>query len=253
MKKILDGAINAATYLSEARGPVGPAMLRGGRVTKHKGEAASYSPDLGLTVTLEPRAAEGRSAFMRAAASALRWSSAPIAIVASGFAIASPAAAQDDCVATGPDQFACEDNGPRADTTQTLTGGDVVVQIEDGFVVDTQLNGGPALSVDATDSLTIFQLSGTSTLRGQTDGLVARLTGGPGGLSITTGGLVRGVTGRGIEISAFNNAGDVTLDTTAGIVVARARGIGVSNFGQGDTTVTTANVRSEYGRGILIG
>jgi hypothetical protein len=141
------------TNVLDTRGRAVSAMLRGGRMTKHKGEAASYSPELGVAALVTPVTPQG-SVFAMAAA-ALRWSTAPIAILASGLAFAAPAAAQDQCAPTGPggDIFICADNGAPATTPQVINGVDVEVRIEDGFAVDTTGNGGNALTVTATNSL----------------------------------------------------------------------------------------------------
>ena len=123
MKKLLGDILNTASLALENRGPTTPAMLRGGRMTKLKGEAASYSPDLGLTVLVNSAEDGAGKSVGRIASSALRWSCAPIAILASGFGMAAPAAAQDSCTTTGVDEVTCDDGGAPATTTQTAATG----------------------------------------------------------------------------------------------------------------------------------
>ena len=116
------------------------AMLRGGRMTKFKGQAASFSPELGLVgITAGPGDAVGCGQALLTldrVRSLLRWAAAPIAL----FAASTPAfaQAQDACIEVTPNNFVCQDNGDPATDDQLIDGAgdDVVVSIEDGFEVD---------------------------------------------------------------------------------------------------------------------
>ncbi len=233
------------------------AMLRGGRVTKFKGVSASYSPELGLVSCGAERdlVAGGESATLTLglARRLLRWSAAPVALLAAG----SPAfaQAQDECVEVTPDNFVCEDNGDPATVTQDLgvLEQDVNVLLQDGFEVDTSGGTGSGISIGEAYDVTISQESGTSTITGRATGI--SVTGSYGSIDITTGGDVTGINGDGIR--ADNNAADgideyITIDSRAGTVRGGQDGIDVSNFGGGDLSITTADVDGEDGDGINV-
>jgi outer membrane protein OmpA-like peptidoglycan-associated protein len=220
------------------------AMIRGGRIVKRNGFAASYSPELGVSVADGPSEAGARDTVISKVLHSLRWSSAPMAILASGIAITSPAAAQDACVTTGPDQVTCEDNGANATTPQTASGGDLVVTLEDGFGVTT--SGGAALEVTSTDSVSVTGAGGTNSLIG-TNGLVV-VNSGAGALQILSSGPITGTNGTGVY--AYNAGTDLTVDTRAGTVTGSRGGIDTYNYGYGALTITTANVSGATGVGI---
>lgn len=224
-------------------------MLRGGRVSKFKGVAASYSPELGLTpsdVWLSLAADGGpNSNALGKARRLLRWSVAPLALLATG--APAFAQAQDDCVEVIPDNFVCVDNGDPATVTQDLgeIGEDITVTIQDGFEVDTSGSGGDAINVDDSSDVTIAQESGASTITGRENAI--SVTGSDGSINITTGGDVAGLNGSGIEAQNNAGAGEVTINSSAGEVYGYYSGIIANNNGQGATTITTADVITGYG------
>ena len=245
MKKIL-GDIHAAGLDMEIRGPMTPAVLRGGRMTKQRGEAASFSPDLGLTATGEEAASPRRGSAGQIASSALRWGSAPIAILASGFGLAAPAAAQDACAPTGPGVFSCDDDGAAATTSQVIAGGDVTVRINDGFEVDTTGVGGDGLNVTGAGSVLVRQISGTSSITGD-EGVVISNTGADG-TRIDAGGTITGTAGAGLSVSGSGSS--VRVNTFNAIVVGTTDGINAQNTGGGSLFIDAGAVTSAGGAGI---
>ncbi len=250
--KLNNVAFGANNFLRWSRS----AMLRGGRVTKFKGIAASFSPELGLIYPgSSPEAVGGQgSSTLSLARRLLQWSAAPAALLAAS----SPAFAQDqdECVEVTPDNFVCEDNGDPATVTQDLgvLEQDVNVLLQDGFEVDTSDGTGDGISIGEAYDVTIAQESGTSTITGFDDGI--SVTGSYGNIDITTGGDVTGVNGDGIR--ADNNAADgidefITIDSRAGTVRGGQDGIEVDHFGGGDLSITTGDVDGEGGDGIDVG
>ncbi|MBV7259107.1 hypothetical protein [Erythrobacter crassostreae] len=233
------------------------AMLRGGRVTKFKGVAASYSPELGLvTAGSSDVACGGRgSSTLSLARRLLRWSAAPLALAAAS----SPAfaQAQDECVEVTPGSFVCEDNGDPATTEQDISNGlsavPVVAEIQDGFDIDTTGTGEAGLSAGSAEGITITLADGaSSTIIGDTDGV--RLDNEDDGAIDATFGNVTGLTGDGIDaLNTSNNGGGLALDTTAGAVIGGANGIDVLNRGSGVVSVTTGNVTGQNGDGVQVG
>ncbi|WP_379552352.1 hypothetical protein [Qipengyuania sp. DGS5-3] len=223
------------------------AMLRGGRVTKFKGIAASYSPELGLVSSGSGTVADGGrgSTTLSLARRLLRWSAAPVALLAAQ----SPALAQDACVEGTPNNFVCEDNGGPATVEQDLSGdgGDVVVTIEDGFAVDTSVGGGDGINISAANSVVITQSSGSSSIIGSGFGIDAY--GIYNGIDITTGGDVTGLGSDGIY-AENNTSGDIAIDSRAGAVTGAGTGIYADNNSTGSISVTTGDVTGEGSAGI---
>jgi len=228
------------------------AMLRGGRITKFKGEAASFSPELGLVAVGAGRgdAAGGGAGGLTHCLirRLLRWSVAPIALLAG----TSPAFAQDACVEVTPGQFVCEDNGAPATVQQeiNLIGVDVVVTLEDGFEVDVaNYSGGyDGIDIDGAASVVITQSGGTSTIVGSRGIDVYDIE---GDISITTGGDVTGRDNDGIYAGNLTS-GSVSIDSRAGTVKGGGAGNGIQaeNFGDGDLTILSANVSTTGDDGI---
>ncbi|NVE94937.1 hypothetical protein [Altererythrobacter lutimaris] len=235
------------------------AMLRGGRVTKFKGEAANYSPELAVVaVPSEQSAAAGGGSTtltLGLARRLLHWSVAPVALLAG----ASPAFAQDQdaCVEGDPGEFVCQDNGDAATDTQDLSSdGDVTVSIEDGFEIDTSGTGGDAIDIEYSNgSVTIEQASGSSTITGDQYGI--DVFNAYGSIVITTGGDVTGFGNDGIFADTSGGAADgssITIDTTAGAVAGYSDAVFVSQDATngGDIVVTTADVTGENDGGVNV-
>ncbi|MEL7445337.1 MAG: hypothetical protein AAGK02_05930 [Pseudomonadota bacterium] len=130
LSEVAHGAENFLRWSSSA-------MLRGGQVTKFKGEAASCSPETGL-VTVGTRlgeAAGGGSSTLTLglARRLLHWSVAPIALLAAAL----PAFAQDERVEFNPNQFVCEDSGVPVIGEQGISGdGGVVTAMTSTFATN---------------------------------------------------------------------------------------------------------------------
>ncbi|MBD2840859.1 hypothetical protein [Erythrobacter rubeus] len=225
------------------------AMLRGGRVTKFKGVAASYSPELGLVTFAAERGAAaggGSTDLTRGMVRRLlQWSAAPVALLAAQ----SPAfaQAQDECVEVTPGQILCQDNGGPATTEQDLSpatnGDDVIVTIEDGFEVDVPNSGGDGISIENAGAVTIQQSSGSSTITGDDYGIDVYLA--DDDISITTGGDVTGRDSTGIFASTSEDANPdatITIDTTAGTVSGGFNGIQVGQNAMGDVEIVAGDV-----------
>lgn len=228
-------------------------MLRGGRVTKFKGIVASFSPELGLvSAGSSAEAVGGRgSATQSIARRLLKWSAAPLALAAAS----SPAfaQAQDECVEGAPGEFVCEDNGDPATTTQVLGGFNatpVVVEIEDGFDIDTSGTGMRGVEIINAEGIAINLADGAnSTIIGDTDGVL--LDNEDDGAINATLGNVTGRTGDGINaLNTSGNGGGLALDTSAGAVSGGQNGIFARQNGTGDTTIITADVTGENANGI---
>ncbi|TIX49812.1 hypothetical protein [Alteraurantiacibacter aquimixticola] len=230
-------------------------MLRGGRITKTRGEVASFSPELGLVSdpTRLGTAAGGGAATLplRLARRLLRWSVAPIALLAG----ASPAFAQDACVEVTPGEFVCEDNGAPATVQQRIDapGEDVVVTLQDGFEVDvvTLAIGGTefdGLDIEYANSVVIDQAGGTSTISGARGIDVYRIE---GNISITTGGDVTGRLRDGIYAGNYSEGG-IFIDSRAGTVTGGDlnNGITAENNGESDLFILTADVSTTGNDGI---
>ncbi|WP_298468535.1 hypothetical protein [uncultured Erythrobacter sp.] len=246
--------------------PVTSAMLRGGRMIKQHGVAASYSPELGVSVAVDG-AAGGETSLLGRALAALRWGVAPAAIAASGLVGASPALAQDACVETAPGSgvFVCEDNGAPAITQQTIVANSVDITIEDGFAVDTTGIGGDGLDITSNGgNISIRQSDGTSSITGDQGIRAVAFPVFSASLrasalvSITTGGSVTGRSSVGI-FARTPNLG-VAIDSTAGPVTGAINGILINSYGVNGTdpaatrgvSITTADVNSGAGDAINV-
>lgn len=220
------------TKVNRTTAPLG-AVLSGGRVTKVNGIVASYSPELGLVETAHSADRSSGPNGLTWLRGVLHWSAAPVAMLASG----GTALAQDACVLIGPDQYLCEDLGTPNTTGETITGADAVVQIEDGFEV--QSAGTYGLIVESTGSISIAQISGTSSISGL-NGISARNNGG-GVLSITSAD-VSGIGGAGLI--GVNYGTDLIIDSSAGNVSSTGQAIRARNNGVGVLSITAGNVSS---------
>lgn len=215
----------------------GSAMLRGGRVTKFKGQPASYSPELGLADSgISPVIPSPPFGLLR---NLLRWTAAPMALAT---ATVAHAQAQDACVqpdpVNQPDVWVCEDNGAPATATQNVSG---TVLLEDGFQVDTSGTVANGLAANATDSgLTVIQAEGISSIIGALDGIRARNE-FYGAITLTTGD-VTGLNASGIRAFSYQPGTDLTIDSSAGTVSGGTDGIYAINQGAGFLSITTANV-----------
>lgn len=192
------------------------AISRGGRMTKHKGVAASYAPEIGLAVPLL-RSAAGGCAGVLLANHTLAISLAPAALLMSS----TSAIAQDACVEVDPNTFECVDNSAPATTTQVVTGSGVSVDIQDGFDIDALGYG-----IDATTT---------------------------GGVTITSSGSMNSITSLANGVVVDNSvAGDLILDITPSVITALSSGVSVRNAGDGLTSVTTGSTEAASVAGVSV-
>jgi hypothetical protein len=200
-------------------------VLRGGRMTKWKGRAASMSPMLGqLVASVSPLAL-----------------ALGAAITVSG----GGAAAQDICTAAGGGVYNCA--GPST-TEQALSvdGGSLTVNLDDTATVDAASGYGFDLRKYGSDGgLTFTQATGGGAITGGTSGISASNF-GTGALAITATGTV---TGAAFGIDA-RHARDGALSVTAsGTVTGGAYGINTRHYGDGALSVTASGTvtGNEYG------
>jgi len=235
------------------------AVLRGGRVTKFKGQAASYAPQVGLVTTGAGQgyAAGGAPATLTLsmARRLLRWSTASVALLAATLPAMGPATgpafaqAQDECVLDGTGGIICQDNGGPATESPDVRAGDLDARVvfQDGFDIDTSATGGDGIVGGELGSISLTQESGSSTITGAVSGI--RFTDIYGDIEVITGGDVTGLSSDGIYLRN-DDEGGITLDTRAGAVTGSDDGIDVGNGGDGDTVITTGDVDGEGGNGI---
>ncbi|KIC35910.1 hypothetical protein RA27_22530 [Ruegeria sp. ANG-R] len=227
-------------------------LLRGGRMTKYKGQVVSYAPSLG-------RVLSGASAAALGAALSLAGSSAHAG----------------SCVDTGGGNFVCSgpaDPGTDTGVDLTAAGSALTITTEPGFGIDLPAPGvANALNLQA-DSIT-FTDNNNSLIRAATpySAISARTNRGGGPLSITTTGSVEGaggliashnsggaltlnvadVNGRdGVGISTESTATSTDLVITATGAIAGGGGIISNHYGRGDLSITTVNVTGTSGQGI---
>ena len=198
------------------------ATLRGGRMVKWKGRAASMAPHIS-----ELAAGVSFHAF------------ATTLVVGGGLALAAPAFAQ---TLTGSNT-----------TTQVLVGSPLVVDTDSSFSVITA--SGAALHLTGTNG-TSFSDAYAAIISGATDGIYA-FNQGSGALSVTTTGDVSGTSRYGIYAHNFAAGTDLTISAAA--VSGGTYGIVADNLGSGALSVTTtgdvsgANNEGIYARNFATG
>lgn len=212
------------TQTEKARAGFSSITLRGGRITKWKGQAASFSPQLGhLTF--------GVSGVAMAAAMVL-----------------TPGTAQaGECLETAPGSGEFECSGPAdplTDVTQVaLPGAPVTVTTTPGFGITTSINAG--IVVQGVGGTTFNDLN-ASNITGASDGLFV-LNGGTGPLSINANGTITSTTsGTALSALSYGGAGtsfDVTVNNTSGV----SRGIYALNQGTGVLNLTSTGTASASG------
>ncbi|GMN03346.1 hypothetical protein [Erythrobacter sp. MTPC3] len=236
-------------------------IVRGGRMTKVSGQAASYSPELGLVEAgsqIVAANAPSRASLAALAKSALRWSAAPLAI----FAAASPAFSQSipaGCVDTSGNGVAeagetitCVVAAPTEIAGITTTADDVTIVIGDAgtptSVNNPSFTGTGVFAASNAGSLTIDSSNGSVT--GGDYGIYAINT-GTGALSITTADTT-GVGRDGILALNLSSSTDLTIDSSEGSVRGERIGIQATNNGSGTFSVTTADVTGALQNGISL-
>ncbi len=224
-------------------------LLRGGRMTKYKGQAASYSPDFGISspdIAIGPVSAPvlGRVASALGASVSARALAAIAILAVAPISLSSTGAHAGTCVGAGG-VYTCSGaaNAGGLDATQGITPvapDDLTVTTQAGFGIDTSNNG-------AINAFTLTGAGGSANLT-FTDNYASAITGGDSGieavnngsgfLTITTTGVVTGTTARGIL--AGNTAAGTSITINAqGDVLGNVDGIRAANLGSGALSITS--------------
>jgi len=201
------------------------AILRGGRMTKYKGQAASCAPMLGVVAV----------ALMSSAAVMLTPTTAFAGTCTETFA--------------GSGIWTC--TGATAadiDTTQTLTpatGGALTVSTTAGFGIDTTtaLSKSFVLNSSVGQTNITFTDTNSAAITGSGYGISA-YNHGTGATSVTTTGTVNGIGSLGIGMYVANANTATNLTISAASVTGGAAGISAKNFGTGATGVTASGAVS---------
>lgn len=256
--------------------------LRGGRIIRHKGQVASFAPQLGAFSQIIGRAFTSLAGsvspvalfptFKWVATGVTRTVSAGAITAAVAAAIAVPALvvttsgaalADDACNIAisggGVTEVVCSDGGAPASDEQFFdtsgSGDKLIVNVLDGFAVDAETNTSGNLQINgfqlSSDNGIFFEQSSDNpgVIQGATDGIDAR-NDGTGNIEITTIGLVEG---RGaIGIFADSEGGtDVILNVAD--VIGATNGIRARTTGTGSIDITaTGNVEGRGIRGIFV-
>jgi len=234
------------------------ALLRGGRITKVKGQAASYAPDLGIS-----NAGASRPAIFERVANIAGTSVSVRALGARAFAVALAAAGSMALTVTGANAgvctetfagsgiFVCSGAAAGGDVTQTPTppaGGALDVSTIAGFGITTAAGNAITMINVAGDTDITFTDNNSSVITGNANGLYAA-NNGTGLVSITTTGAVTGTTGVGIQ--AYNNTGTSLTVNAQGAVTGNLFGVYAGNFGTGALSITTQAVTASVFSGII--
>ena len=192
---------------TEANRTYGTIVLRGGRLTKWKGKAASLSPSLGQLIASVSPVALGRALMVGAS------KTATAAVLGGAGLIVTTSGASADCSPSGAGVYTCSSD---ATTTQTLTGSgsllDVTI-VDPATSFDTSGTvGADAFKLTSNAGITFEDETDGATITGGHDGINAEITGATGGISITTTGTT---TGGDYGINVYNHGtGAVNITTT---------------------------------------
>ncbi len=227
--------------------------LRGGRMTKYKGQVASYAPALGRVLTGVSAAALGATTLLTA-----------------------DSALAGSCVPQVPGIFLCSGPAdPVNDISVTIiNGAPISVETTPGFGIDP-FNSANAMDLFSNSGLTFTDNNASTIISRSNDALRAVVYGG-GDLTVTTTGTLSGarhgiyarnygvLSAGNLSITAANVSG-ATVDgiyarndrgtglsvTTSGIVSGGRSGIHARNTGSGALTITTAAVSGSSADGIF--
>ena len=236
----------------EANRTYGSIVLRGGRMTKWKGKAASLSPSLGQLIASVSPVALGRALMVSAnrTATAAVLGGAGLIVITSG--------ASANCTLDAPGVYTCsgtmeKDYGDLSTTTTTNLL-DVTVSPSTTFNVTS----GDAFDLDSYAGITFTNNNSEVTIAGAVDGIQARNL-RTGALSITTMGDTIGGTGDGISASNsidYSIPTSLTINTLTtttggenGIVAVNSGTGALSITTMGDTTGTDKNGINAYNKG----
>ncbi len=198
-------------------------LLRGGRMTKVAGRAASYAPQLGL-----------------AQLGAALFASVPLLMTG-------PTAANAACVDMGGGTIECSGTimppqslGPPPAGTALTVSTTAGTSFDAAGTALNLTNAGGDLGITFTDTH-------MSTITGSTYGVYA-LNNGSGAISITTSGTVTGTTQIGVYAFNKNTGTNLTIGTAA--VTGGDDGIQANNRGAGSLSVTATGQVTGGGDGI---
>ncbi len=215
--------VSKTTNVSRTHGTV---VLRGGRLTKWKGQAASLSPSLGQLIASVSPVALGRALMVGAS------KTATAAVLGSAGLIVTTSGASADCTGSGG-VYTCSgtmgDDDGDLNTTTTTNLLDVTVSPSTTFNVTS----GDAFDLDNKVGITFTNNNPEVTIAGAVDGINA-LNYGDGALSITTTGTT---TGGGDGIRAYNDGTSLTIN--AATTTGGNYGIHAYNKGDGALSITT--------------
>jgi outer membrane autotransporter protein len=190
-------------------------LLRGGRMTKVAGVAASYAPQLGVAAI----------------------AAAPLLLSGVTVAYADPMPVAGCAPDGGSGTYLCSGE---ITTTQSLSppaGQILTVNTTEQISIVTATGNALNLSNSAGDFGLSFTDTYGSTITGATAGISAR-NNGFSSLSITTTGDVTGINGRGIDAYHSANGGDLTIEAAA--VTGRTNGIYANNKSSGGVSITAS-------------
>lgn len=187
------------------------AMLRGGRVTKVAGQAASYSPDLGPAICGDALVEASDAVSALSPRTLLRWSAAPLAL-AVVLAIGAPEAAQAQAI---PAECTVDITPISAASTITCTSTTPIVGAVDGLTIPStpasivvedieSVTGSAGDGLDLASTGGDITVNAVNTITG-TGGFGILALADAGNISIQGSGLVGGITGTGS--GAFNTGG----------------------------------------------
>jgi len=217
---------------TEANRTYGTIVLRGGRLTKWKGKAASLSPSLGQLIASVSPVALGRALMVGAS------KTATAAVLGGAGLIVTTSGASADCSPSGAGVYTCSSD---ATTTQTLTGSgsllDVTI-VDPATSFDTSGTvGADAFKLTSNAGITFEDETDGATITGGHDGINAEITGATGGISITTTGTT---TGGDYGINVYNHGtGAVNITTTGTTIGTTGNGIFAKIYGT-DLTINAA-------------
>lgn len=203
------------TITEKTRAGFANITLRGGRITKWKGEAASCSPQLGSLV-------------LGVSGSAL----------AAALALAPQAAEAGTCTETAPGsgEFVCAGSASPS-TPQTINrASPVTVTTEPGFGITT--TSGTAINITSTGALT-FTDDNASSITGAAGGLSAT-NNGTGPITITASGTVNATLGTGIRAVGGVSSSGITIDSATALGLQR--GIYARHNGSGQLSITSTGL-----------
>jgi len=238
------------TFIEQLRS----SLLRGGRMTKVKGQTASYAPEAGATPTVLSRFACLLGSSVSAGTLSARGFAIALAAAAPLTLSATPALATSNCTETaaGSGIFDCTGAAVVTQTPTSAAGDDLIVTTTAPFSVITAAGNGFDLTNAAGDNNITFTDANASAITGAEDGIEARNF-GTGLLTIITTGLVTGTAEDGIDArngSFATPAGIGLIINASAAVMGEESGIDARNYGSGALLITTQAVTGTTGTGI---